>query len=288
MSDFVDAWLRERGERLHLIPAGACVGNCKDLEDLDCAQLAEEEKKIAKARERAALAKAAYEPDPAKRKLPAGYSNATDADLEALGLKTESGGNLLTIPDSQFSASAYRNDLTSEYVIAFKGTDSFEAAVQNVVQGAVSGGEYYDQAIEIGRRVAQSGFPVSYVGHSLGGGLASAAVAASNGSGTTFNASGLNPLTVPDYDGSVNVDAYYVRGDGLSSFQDDILAMPNADGRRIGLPPQTADQGYWDQMADETVPLKRKIRLHRIDEMTKALETRAGEIESEQIDKGCK
>ena len=58
--------------------------------------------------------------------------------------------------------------------------------------------DYYENAVGIGNAIGDSGQAsgVHMTGHSLGGGMASAASSASGSNGTTFNSAGLNSSTV--------------------------------------------------------------------------------------------
>ena len=80
--------------------------------------------------------------------------------------------------------------------------------------------DYYDRAQDVANRVdLKSGGQVSFTGHSLGGGLASAAAVSTGQPATTFNAAGLSHSTVSEPKPAA-VDAYYVDGDVLSGAQD--------------------------------------------------------------------
>ena len=77
-----------------------------------------------------------------------------------------------------------------------------------------------------------------FVGHSLGGGLASAAAVASNGNATTFNAAGLHNNTITA-GGRTNgaVTAIRVKGEALTALQES-TPLPDAYGqRKVSLDP---------------------------------------------------
>jgi hypothetical protein len=86
--------------------------------------------------------------------------------------------------------------------------------------------DYYDRAMELARDFRQFGVRVDYTGHSLGGGLASAAVSVSGERAVTFNAAPLHPDTARDfvdrnpgarlYDPNAHIIAYQVQGEVLS------------------------------------------------------------------------
>jgi len=85
-----------------------------------------------------------------------------------------------------------------------------------------------------------------FVGHSLGGGMATAAAAIHQRRATTFNAAGVHPWTVHAHNATLNnidhlVDAYRVQGEILSTLQDSRsiigFLMPNGNGIAYWLPP---------------------------------------------------
>ncbi|WP_313927622.1 phospholipase [Pseudoxanthomonas sp.] len=105
--------------------------------------------------------------------------------------------------------------------------------------------DYYDRAMDLANMLKRYGVSVDYAGHSLGGGLASAAVAVSGERGTTFNAAGLHPDTArrfqqenPDvrlYDPQARITAYQVRGEVLTDgLQNNVERMDVAQRRVLG------------------------------------------------------
>jgi len=105
--------------------------------------------------------------------------------------------------------------------------------------------DYYDRAMRLANTLKMYGVSVDYAGHSLGGGLASAAVAVSGERGTTFNAAGLHPDTArrfqqenPDvrlYDPQARITAYQVRGEVLTDgLQNNVERMDVAQRRVLG------------------------------------------------------
>ncbi len=175
------------------------------------------------AAEKAFLAQHAYDPT---KPPPVGWKNvSTDPDaLKKLGLKPE----MLEDPPSQFRAQVYQPDPAifgpnAKPVVSFKGTSTGEDWKNNLQQGLNMESDYYKKAVAIGRQVKQSGANVEITGHSLGGGLASAAGSAANMPGTTFNAAGLHDKTVARYGGIPNTppfQAYQVAGEVLTGIQE--------------------------------------------------------------------
>jgi Domain of unknown function (DUF4150) len=108
--------------------------------------------------------------------------------------------------------------------VAFRGTTSLINSDMgaNIGQATGYGSEYYSRAEAIGN-VTRPGTDraVTYTGHSLGGGLASAASQRSGGPAYTFNAAGLNRSTIyrPSGNGS-QIQAYRVDGEVLTGGQE--------------------------------------------------------------------
>lgn len=101
---------------------------------------------------------------------------------------------------SGFDAAIYRND-QGQYVVAFRGTDQWfgpEGADIKANDGQALGltTEQYQQAILLAKRAVEAFGKgnVIFTGHSLGGGLASAAMLATGAPGVTFNAAGLRAV----------------------------------------------------------------------------------------------
>jgi hypothetical protein len=112
----------------------------------------------------------------------------------------------------------------------------------NLLQGMNKDSAYYSRAVSIGKALAKSGADVDIVGHSLGGGMASAASRTSGLAATTFNSAGLNPSTVARYGGTPvasDIQAYRVEGEVLTAAQEKSHGlMPTAVGEPHILPGQ--------------------------------------------------
>lgn len=163
-----------------------------------------------------------------------------------------------------FTATVYRNYTAgpSSYLIAFAGTNNTELTdwINNASQAVASGSPQYSAAMDVGLglRLAEGVDELHATGHSLGGGLASAAVVWAGGiQGYTFNAAGLTIDTIKlhqnsfnmllplkdrryatdRYDriaaGSPEVIAYYNHLDILSVIQDSTEHIPSAIGHRV-------------------------------------------------------
>lgn len=192
-----------------------------------CDQLRARQSQLERQKTEAALADAVYNRGGVMN-LPPGHSRVTDhTELAELGLTPE----MLTPPGYQPDknnapfAAVFKNDQTGEYTVAFKGTSSGADWKQNAQQGIGQRTSYYSQAEIIGKNMADSAMAgkIKIVGHSLGGGLASAASRASGLPATTFNAAGLHKDTIASPRPS-QIEAVYVRGELLRTAQ----MMPGA------------------------------------------------------------
>lgn len=245
----------------------------------------------------------------------AAYGDVSDRDLAERGLRRatqdelikldlldpETGVDLTRIEGSNFRSEVFvRGD---EYIVGFKGTTmtSREDWGTNVRQGLGMETAYYSRAAEIGR-TASNAAPgkVRFAGHSLGGGLASAASAVSGAPGHTYNAAGLHPNTVAGYDiSNVPVQAYYVRGDALSAMQDTVPLSPTAVGTRRPLDP--ARSHAWTDFAGGAAggllggakgligghAAARGGRLHTMGEVNDALAAEEQALRDEADTNGC-
>lgn len=160
-----------------------------------------------------------------------------------------------------FDAAIYQND-QGQYVVAYRGTDNWGLtnpgdADDNGLQGLGFETGQYSDAIALAQRAEQvfGDGNVVVTGHSLGGGLASAAALATGASGVTFNAAGLsnetleslgfNPNAVRDsVADSGQLRRYIVNGDPLNGAQQDIpilpiipVSPPNALGHELRVDP---------------------------------------------------
>ena len=281
------------------------------------------------AQEMAQLADAAYGDPGTQDGVPEGYRRASTEDLEALGLyDPDSGDDLTSPPDSDFRADVFvrqDNDGPEDYVIAFQGSTTGEDWLNNGSQGAgLRGGrldryvrekaglemDYYNEAAEIGRLAsALAPGSVSFTGHSLGGGLASTAAAASGGPAHTFNAAGLHESTLdefaPDGADATTVQAYVLEGDPLNRSQDSLWdgVMPQAFGTRRTVPTinewaasdrqageAAVDPDNWipDRFERATAArIAQQKRLHGMGEMMASLAAQEIGLLSEKAANGC-
>ncbi|MGP3593849.1 hypothetical protein [Vagococcus sp. WN89Y] len=176
--------------------------------------------------------------------VPEGWTDISNDEnaLSSLGLKREMLFDQSAEPNffSRVYApdkSVFGNDMNP--TVVFRGTrpDKMMDWGNNLAQGGGFHSTYYEKAVNIGSKIAQTGNNVDIAGHSLGGGLASAAGIASGQPTWTYNSAGLKSGTVEKYggrligDGSA-ISAYRVSGEVLTSVQEisfDNLANANFD-----------------------------------------------------------
>lgn len=206
-------------------PAEACPHRMAE-----CAELAD-------ARNKAIMSEDTYNTNPTKEdkaKLleKTGYSRL-DPVADAEELKKQLGisnpKEMLEPDGTDFRARVYKRELPSgktEYVVGYRGTQTGADWKQNLIQGSGGQSDSYDRAKKLAAvtdaHAEANGNKLSFTGHSLGGGMASAASAHTGRPASTFNAAGLNANTVggayPDPPAPTN--AYFTPTDPLSALQD--------------------------------------------------------------------
>lgn len=124
-----------------------------------------------------------------------GWTRVDQATLDDAGIRA----NELIDPETGFQAAIY-TDGTGRVVVAYAGTDplNIDDWINNAQQSVGLNSEQYDQAIALSQKVTQEFGQqnVVFTGHSLGGGLASAASLATGSPAVTFNAAGVGPETL--------------------------------------------------------------------------------------------
>jgi hypothetical protein len=131
-------------------------------------------------------------------------------------------------------------------VLSFKGTtaSSPEDWANNFTQGTGGQTDYYDRAMRIATQVNNAtGGEVEFTGHSLGGGLASAASAVTGVNTVTFNSAGLHANTaarflsnsnaVP-FDTNRTVQPYQVNGEILTTLQESAKDIDPMRAEQLG------------------------------------------------------
>lgn len=178
---------------------------------------------VTRARQNALLSADVYNDTP---NPPAGFRVADQADLDRLNIRPE----MLEQPGSSFRARVYATGegANERYVVAFRGSSSGEDWRNNFQQGLGLDSQSYRKSLDIGRELARSDAPVTLTGHSLGGGLASAAAVASGRPADTFNAAGLHgdsidlarSIATSNGRAAAAVEAYNVPGEILTFVQE--------------------------------------------------------------------
>jgi hypothetical protein len=189
--------------------------------------------------EQAKLSQHVYDPS---KPAPDGWKNISNdpAALKDMGLDPD----MLESPNSDFRAQVYRPDpdvFGSDFkdTVAFKGSASLEDFKNNFQQGMNMHSDYYKNAVDIGKGLGEANANVTITGHSLGGGMASAASVASGLPATTFNPAGLHSETVGRYGGTVHgsdIQRYQVEGEVLDGAQSQGLLSTVAMAAVGGVP----------------------------------------------------
>jgi len=165
---------------------------------------------------------------------PLGFMKPTPEQLEKMGMDQE----MLTPKKSNFRASIYMKDPAvwgtdpkPGAVLAFRGsTPADEDWHNNFDQDANKESSYYRNAVKIGNSLAVRDTNIHIVGHSLGGGLASAAQGGSGLTASTYNSAGLHPATVARYSQDTRhmaveiekITAIRVKGEVLTKTQESL------------------------------------------------------------------
>lgn len=185
--------------------------------------------------------------------------NKSEADLAAAGwkrlvptadgksLESDNGGKLAIDPKTLHDektglTSGIYTDGKGHYVVAFAGTVTNESGdiKADVEQGAGMSNAQYNQAIALAKNVNQLAGPgnVAFTGHSLGGGLAATASAATGAPAVTFNAAGVSNETLRSV-GFANPNdarAAFETNGQIRSYSVDGDVLTTADEN--GIPPQ--------------------------------------------------
>lgn len=181
-----------------------------------------------------------------------GYEKLDAKEMKKLGVNTTE----LNDTKTGFKADIYK-DKNGDYVLVYRGTYSDpnhpendlihdwskEWTDDNMRQGLGMGSEQYKKSIELAKKVKKGserqGKQLTIAGHSLGGGLATAAGAATGSKTYAFCPAGVHPNTYKKY-GVQNPDTskvhtYYSNQDFLNMASNNLSLMPKAAGERIML-----------------------------------------------------
>jgi RHS repeat-associated protein len=146
-------------------------------------------------------------------------------------------------PGARFHAEGFVSDDGNDAYLAFRGTKptSLRDWETNTSQ-IIGNSRAYGDADSLGRAFSKGvNSNKLYTGHSLGGGEASLAALTSGERAITFNSAGLSSATLSRYkvsgaSGANSIQAYYLRGEILSTLQDH-SPLPRAVGTRSPINP---------------------------------------------------
>ncbi len=148
-----------------------------------------------------------------------------------------------------FRAAVYK-DSNGNYILAFAGTNDLKDLLDNSRQAAGVRSRQYDRAVALAQewqeKAKEEGKAIEFVGHSLGGGLATVAAVVTGGNATVFNPPGVHQNTIERYlnkdkanaaleNAKNNITAFRYQGEFLG-LQDKLVAgalLPNLVGKRI-------------------------------------------------------
>lgn len=160
------------------------------------------------------------------------YSAKSGSTVGTTGWKVSSicvKGVVLNDPKTGFKSAIYEKttDGVTQYVYAFAGTDDFKDISTDVKQALGKIEKQYPMAQQNARLLASylKGKSLVFVGHSLGGGLASTGSKSTGNPAITFNAAGLSNSTITrlKLNTKSEIAAYVVKGEAVHYYQSSIL-----------------------------------------------------------------
>ncbi len=208
----------------------------------------------------------------------AGFTRLDNSQLEAAGINPAS----LNDPSSGFKAAVY-TDGNGHYVVAYKGSQNGQDWKTNFQQGLGFDTAQYNEAVALAKDAkAAFGDNMVIVGHSLGGGLASTAAAATGTPAVIFNPAGVNdktlernhidPATARAAAENGQIRRYEVNGEILSGLQEHApskWAMPDALGHKIALP-DPHPLSFWQKLNPKN-DIQHSIDLHQMNSVNDSL-----------------
>ena len=195
---------------------------------------------------------------------PEGWHMLNAAELARKGVSPE----MLLDPKSGFKAALYESSFERppKRVVAYAGTEDKKDIIADLRQGVGLKEEQYNQAMKLADAVTEKTrkTAIDATGHSLGGGLASAATVVTGVKGYTFNAAGLHANTVkrPPYEVSraamreqgALIDAYRSTADPLNNAQKaSLLTRGVVLPKALGVPHRVAPAPQWQHKWRELV-----------------------------------
>lgn len=182
--------------------------------------VAESYAKLINAIDMALLSQDVYNDTSNQDLVPPDYSRITDEDYEKLGLTPDD----LVIEEAGYFSAIYK-DADGNYVYVNRGTEpgTLRDWIQNARQGLGVTSAQYRRAMTNAATIAQNpSINITYTGHSLGGGLATAQALVTSTEAIVFNPAGVSLDTINAEPFFVNadnadelVDAYIVDGEFL-------------------------------------------------------------------------
>ncbi|MCB2377393.1 hypothetical protein LGH70_07365 [Hymenobacter sp. BT635] len=195
---------------------------------------------------------------------PEGWHMLSAPELAQVGASPE----LLLDPKTGFKAAIYQSsfEVPPKLVIAYAGTEDKPDIMADLRQGIGLEEKQYNQSMRLADVVVKQigKASVETTGHSLGGGLASAASVITGTQGYTFNAAGLHVNTIkrPPYnlsrqvmkEASSLIEAYRSTSDPLNNIQNGMripggVVLPKALGTSRPVTPAPQWQHQWKDLA---------------------------------------
>lgn len=148
----------------------------------------------------------------------AGYADNVEKQINVNG---NTWNRIRTYDDPKTGFHAALFEKNGEYVLSTSGTNPLSGKdwSNNIRQALGLDASQYNQSIDLAKTLSDwaGDCELTFVGHSLGGGLASANSSRTGRDAITFNAAALNKKY--DYNMKSNIDAYITKGDILHSAQ---------------------------------------------------------------------
>lgn len=191
----------------------------------------------------------------------------------AVGMKTSNGWEVARIDvddETGYRGALYQGTFNgkTEYIYATQGTnpESISDWVNNAQQ-IFGNSPQYSQSVEYAQQYANNEAyqGVSFTGHSLGGGLASANALAVEGKAVTFNAAGLSNATKNKLNlqgNTANISAYVVQGEAVDYYQSKIGLK--AEGNVTYLPASYVPQIPFTKV-DDAYRLYQRVQNHMME-----------------------
>jgi hypothetical protein len=192
-----------------------------------------------------------------------------------VGAKTSNGWEVMRVDKNDktgYKGALYKGTYNgnTEYIYANAGTNftSTEDSKNNGQQIISGNSPQYKQSVGVANAESKAHPGVSFTGHSLAGGLASANALSVEGKAVTFNATGLSNATKENLglsNKTANISAYVVQGEALSHYQG--MIGLRAEGKIITLPATYVPQIPFIK-ADDVVRTLQRVYNHTMDVVT--------------------